>query len=91
MYEEHHLKNNYMITCKENDKNYSNPKRRKTKMLDCWLEVSMHLEGPATGHLDTGFFFFGFPVFKQMLRLFLSFKLSQHSSHAALTILIHRY
>jgi hypothetical protein len=22
---------------------------------DCWLEVCMHPEGPATGHLDTGF------------------------------------
>jgi hypothetical protein len=27
---------------------------------DCWLEVSMHPEGPATGHLDTGFL--GFPL-----------------------------
>jgi hypothetical protein len=25
------------------------------QMPDCWLEVSVHLEGPATGHLDTGF------------------------------------
>jgi hypothetical protein len=22
---------------------------------DCWLAVSMHPEGPATGHLDIGF------------------------------------
>jgi hypothetical protein len=27
---------------------------------DCWLVVSMHPEGPATGHLDTGFL--GFPL-----------------------------
>jgi hypothetical protein len=24
-------------------------------MTDCWLEVSFHLEGPATGQLDQGF------------------------------------
>jgi hypothetical protein len=27
---------------------------------DCWLVVSMHPEGPAVGHLDTGFL--GFPL-----------------------------
>jgi hypothetical protein len=27
---------------------------------DCWLVVSMHPEGPATGHLNTGFL--GFPL-----------------------------
>jgi hypothetical protein len=27
---------------------------------DCWLEVSVYPEGPATGHLDTGFL--GFPL-----------------------------
>jgi hypothetical protein len=35
---------------------------------DCWLVVSTHPEGPATGHLDTGFL--GFPVIKEMLRWF---------------------
>jgi hypothetical protein len=24
-------------------------------MLDCWLEVSLHPEGPVTGHLDQVF------------------------------------
>jgi hypothetical protein len=24
-------------------------------MLDCWLEVSLHLEGPATSQLDQGY------------------------------------
>jgi hypothetical protein len=32
------------------------------------LQVSVHPEGPATGHLDTGFL--GFPVIKQMQRWF---------------------
>jgi hypothetical protein len=46
----------------------------------------MHPEGPATGHLDTGFL--GFPfVFKQMLRWFPNAKLLLHASHAALAIL----
>jgi hypothetical protein len=29
-------------------------------LTHCWLVVSMHPEGPATGHLDTGFL--GFPL-----------------------------
>jgi hypothetical protein len=52
------------------------------RVPDCWLVVSMHPEGPATGHLDTGFL--GFPVFKQMLRWFPNSKLLLHASHAAL-------
>jgi hypothetical protein len=42
----------------------------------------MHPEGPATGHLDTGFL-----GFQQMLRWFPSSKLLLHASHAALQIL----
>jgi hypothetical protein len=30
------------------------------RLPDCWLVASMHPEGPATGHLDTGFL--GFPL-----------------------------
>jgi hypothetical protein len=52
---------------------------------DCWLVVSTHPEGPATGHLDTGFF--GFPVIKEMLIWFPNSKLLLHASHAALPIL----
>jgi hypothetical protein len=34
---------------------------------DRWLQVSVYPEGPATGHLDTGFL--GFPLsYKQMPR-----------------------
>jgi hypothetical protein len=35
-------------------------------MPDCWLEVSLHPEGPATGHLDQGFPWFSL-VPEQML------------------------
>jgi hypothetical protein len=35
-------------------------------ILDCWLEVSLHLEGPATGQLDQGFPWFSL-VPEQML------------------------
>jgi len=30
-------------------------------MPGCWLEVTMHPEDPATGQLDQGSFFRGFP------------------------------
>jgi hypothetical protein len=36
-------------------------------MPDCWLEVSLHLEGPATGQLDQGF-----PWFSSLLEQMLS-------------------
>jgi hypothetical protein len=42
----------------------------------------MHLEGPATGHVDTGFL--GFPVCKQLLRWFSSSKFLLRASHVAL-------
>jgi hypothetical protein len=35
-------------------------------MPDCWLEVSLHPEGPATGQLDQGFPWFSL-VLEQML------------------------
>jgi hypothetical protein len=52
-------------------------------LSDRWLEVGVYPEGPATGHLDTGFL--GFPLsYKQMLRWFQSSKLLLRASHAAL-------
>jgi hypothetical protein len=51
-------------------------------LQDFWLEVSMHLEGPATGHLDTGFL--GFSIFKQILRWSPNSTLLLRISHAVL-------
>ena len=50
-------------------------------MPDCWLldavllARSQYLEGPATGHLDTGFAWFPC-VYKRMLSWFLSFQVA---------------
>jgi hypothetical protein len=59
-------------------------------MPDCWLEVSMHPEGPATGQPDQGF-----PWFSSVLRpnaeLVSQFHVAMHASHAALTILISKF
>jgi hypothetical protein len=52
-------------------------------MPDCWLEVSLHPEGPATDQLDQGF-----PWFSSMLEQMLSWYTNSHfavqASHAAL-------
>jgi hypothetical protein len=55
------------------------------RLPDCWLVVSMHPEGPATGHLDTVSWFSS--VFKQMPRWFPNSKFLLHASHVDLTIL----
>ena len=47
------------------------------------LAGSQYPEGPATGHLDTGFSWFPC-VYKRMLRWFPSFQLLLHASHVAL-------
>jgi hypothetical protein len=54
-------------------------------MLDCWLEVSLHSEGPATGQLDQGFsvVFLG-PRANAELEHKLHIAL--HASHTALTM-----
>jgi hypothetical protein len=44
-------------------------------MPDCWLEVSLHPEGPATGQLDQGF---------ANAELVPKFYVALHASHAAL-------
>jgi hypothetical protein len=40
--------------------------RARGLMLDCWLEVSLHPEGPETGQIDQGFPWFSL-VPEQML------------------------
>jgi hypothetical protein len=40
-------------------------------MPDCWIEVSLHPEGPATSQLDQGFPWFSL-VPEQMLRWYLN-------------------
>jgi hypothetical protein len=54
-------------------------------MPDCWLEVSLHLEGPATGHLDQGVPWFDL-VPEQMLSWYPKVHGALHASHAALPI-----
>jgi hypothetical protein len=49
------------------------------------LARSQYLEGPPTGHLDTGFSWFPW-VYKQMLRWFPNFQVPLHASHVALPI-----
>jgi hypothetical protein len=46
---------------------------------DCWLEVSLHPEGPATGQLDQGFL-----GPKANAELLPKFDVALHASHAAL-------
>jgi hypothetical protein len=48
-------------------------------MQDCWLEVSVHLEGPATGQLDQGFPWFS-SVLEQMLSWYPKFHVALHAS-----------
>jgi hypothetical protein len=52
-------------------------------MSDCWLEVSLHPEGPATDNLDQGFpwFFLG-PIANA--ELVSKFHVALHASHEAL-------
>jgi hypothetical protein len=52
-------------------------------MPDCWLEVSLHPEGPATGQLDEGFPWFSL-VPEQMLVP--KFHIAMYASHASLPI-----
>jgi hypothetical protein len=55
-------------------------------MPDCWLEVSLHPEGPATGQLDQGFPLV-FLVPTANAELVPKFHVALHASHAALPML----
>jgi hypothetical protein len=52
-------------------------------MPDCWLEVSLHPEGPATGQPSQGSLWFSL-VSEQMLSWYPNSTFSLNASHAAL-------
>jgi hypothetical protein len=54
-------------------------------MPGCWLEVSLHPEGPATGQLDQGFPWFS-SILEQMLSWYPQFHVALHASHSALPL-----
>jgi hypothetical protein len=59
-------------------------------MPDCWLEVSLHPDGPATGQLDQGFPWFS-SVLEQMPSWYPEFQVALHASHAALPLETSRF
>jgi hypothetical protein len=52
---------------------------------DCWLEVSLHPEGPSTGQLDQGFPWFSFGP-REHAELVPKFHVALHAEHAALPV-----
>jgi hypothetical protein len=59
-------------------------------MLDCWLVVSLHLEGPATGQLDQGFPWFSFRP-RANAQLVRKFHVALHASHVALPMVTSKF
>jgi hypothetical protein len=59
-------------------------------MPDCWLEVSLHSEDPATGQLDQGFPWVS-SILEQMLSLYPEFHVALRASHAALPLVTSRF
>jgi hypothetical protein len=59
-------------------------------MPDCWLEVSLHPEGPAIGQLDQGFPWFS-SVLKQILSWYPEFHVALHALHAALPLVTSKF
>jgi hypothetical protein len=57
---------------------------------DCWLEVSLHPEGPATGQLDQGFPWFS-SMLEQMLSWYPEFHVALRASHAALPLVTSKF
>jgi hypothetical protein len=51
------------------------------RLQDCWLEIRVHAEGPATGHVEAGFLVLLCPQANAEMVL----KSPLQASHAALT------
>jgi hypothetical protein len=58
-------------------------------MPNCWPEVSLHPEGPATGQLDQGFPWFSSAI-EQTLSWYPNPHAALHASHAALPMVIQK-
>jgi hypothetical protein len=59
-------------------------------MPDCWLEVSLHPEGPASGQLDQGSPSFS-PVLEQMLSWYPKSHFALLASHAAIPLVTSKF
>jgi hypothetical protein len=59
-------------------------------MPDCWLEVSLHPEGPATGQHDHGFSWFS-SILEQMLSWYPEFHFALNASHAAFPLVTSKF
>jgi hypothetical protein len=59
-------------------------------MLDCWLEVSLHPEGHATGQLNQVFPWFS-SVLEQMLSWYPEFHVALHASHVVLPLVTSKF
>jgi hypothetical protein len=59
-------------------------------MPDCWLEVSLHPEGPATGQLDQGFPWLS-SILEQMLSWYPELHVALRASHAALPLVTPKF
>jgi hypothetical protein len=59
-------------------------------MPDCWLEVSLHPEGPATAQVDQGFPWFS-TILEQMLSWYPEFHFALRASLAALPLVTSKF
>jgi hypothetical protein len=59
-------------------------------MPDCWLEVSLHPEGPTTGQPDQGSPWFS-SILEQMLSWYPEFHVALLVSHAALPLVMSKF
>jgi hypothetical protein len=59
-------------------------------MPDCWLEVSLHPEGPATGQLDQGLPWLS-SFLERMLSWYPEFHVALRAPHAALPLVASKF